>query len=62
MEVSRLGVKPELQQPAYATATATGDPSQIFDLPCSLWPHWILSPLSEARDQTLMSTSRVHYR
>ena len=27
MEVPRLGVESELQLPAYATATATGDPS-----------------------------------
>ena len=33
MEVSRLGVKSELQLLAYITATATQDPSHIFDLP-----------------------------
>ena len=47
MEVSRLGVKSELQLPAYATATAI------------LHPY----PRSKARDLTcvLMDTSRVHY-
>ena len=45
MEVARLGVELELQLLAYATATATPDPSHIFDLHCSLWQHWILSPL-----------------
>ena len=29
MEVSRLGVKQELQLPAYVTATATSDPSHV---------------------------------
>ena len=32
MEVLRLGVKLELQLPAYTTATAMQDPSCIFDL------------------------------
>ena len=32
MEVPRLGVKPELQLPTYATTTATPDPSCISDL------------------------------
>ena len=27
-----------------------GDPSSICDLHCSLQQHWILNPLSEARD------------
>ena len=31
MEVPRLGVKMELQPPAYARATATWDPSHVFD-------------------------------
>ena len=26
------------------------DPSHICDQHCILWPHWILNPLSEARD------------
>ena len=32
MEVPRLGVKSELQLPAYATATAMPDPSCLYDL------------------------------
>ena len=48
MEAPRLGV--ELGQqlpPAYATATATQNPSCICDLRCSLWQHRILNPLPE---------------
>ena len=53
MEVPRLGVKSELQLPAYdVTATATLHPSLICDLYHSSPPHWILNPLSEARDPT----------
>ena len=42
---------------------ATRDPSRICDLHHNSWQCWILSPLSEARDQThiLMDTSRVCY-
>ena len=44
---------------AYATATAMLDLSHICDLHHSLWQHWILNLLSEARDHTciLMDTS-----
>ena len=35
---------------AYATATATPDPSYICDLHCSLWQCEILNPLSKARN------------
>ena len=52
MEVPRLGVKSELQPPAYTTAAATPDPSHICNLSCRLRQCWILNPLSEARDQT----------
>ena len=57
MEVPRLGVKLELQLPAYTTATATWDLSCMCDL-C-----WIPDPLKEARDRTcvLMDTSRIHF-
>ena len=60
MEVTRLGVKLELQLPAYFTVTAS-DPSHICDLCHSSWQHQILNPLSEIRDQThmLMDTSWV---
>ena len=51
MEVPGLGVDSELHLPAYAT-TATLDPSHICDLHFSLLQCWILTPLSEARDQT----------
>ena len=47
MELPRLGVKLELWLPAYATATATRDPS---DLHHSSWKRQILNPLREARD------------
>ena len=52
MEVPGLGVKLELQLPAYTTATATPDPSHIFDLHHSSRQCQILNPLSKARDQT----------
>ena len=56
MEVPRLGVKSGLQLPAYATATATPDPSLICELHHSSWQRWILNPVSEARDQTHILT------
>ena len=63
MEVPRLGVESELQLLAYATATATPDPSHVCNLHHGSWQHWILIPLSEARDQIhhLMDPSRVHH-
>ena len=48
MGVPRLGVESELQLPAYATATP--ELSCVCDLHHSLWQHWILSPMGEARD------------
>ena len=50
MEVPRLGVKSELQLSAYATVTATQDPSHIYDLHHGSWQRWIPHPLREARD------------
>ena len=44
MEVPRLG--------AYTTATATPDLSRVCDLHHSSQQHWLLNPLSEARDRT----------
>ena len=43
--------------------TATPHPSHVFDLHHNSWQHWILSPLSKARDwtQILIDTSWVHY-
>ena len=64
MEVSRLGVKSELQLPAYTRAIATQDPSHIRDLHPSSLQHWIFKPLSKARDRTciLIDTSGIRYR
>ena len=60
MEVLRLGVKSELQLLAHTTAAATPtwDPSLVCYLHYSSEQHWILKPLSEARDGTriLMNT------
>ena len=50
--VPRLGVKSELRLLAYATATATPDPSCVHDLHHSSQHCWILYPLSEAADPT----------
>ena len=62
--VPRLGVKLELQLPAYTTAIATPDLSNVCDLHHSSWQCQILNPLSEARGQThtLMDTSWIHFR
>ena len=43
MEIPSLGVKSELQLPAYATATSTPDLSRICDLHHSSWQCWILN-------------------
>ena len=60
LEVPSLGVKSELQLPAYTTVTATWDPSRAFDLRHSSWQHWMLNPLSEPRGGTcLMDPSQV---
>ena len=50
MEVARLGVQSELQLLVYTRATATQDPSCICDLHQSSQQHWILNPLTKARD------------
>ena len=52
MEVPRLGVKSELQLPAYTTAIATPDLSCVCHLHHSLQQSRILNPLSGARDGT----------
>ena len=56
-------VESELQPPAYITATATWDPSNICDLHHRSWQHQVLNPLSEASDGThiLMDTSWVSH-
>ena len=60
-DVPRLGVEADLQLPGYTTATATQDPSRVCDLHHSSRQHWMLNPLSKARDQThnLTDTSWV---
>ena len=62
-EVPGLGVKLELQLPAYTTATAMWDLSRVFDLHHSSWQRWILNPLSEARDRThnLVVPSQIRF-
>ena len=47
MEVPRLGVESELQLPAYTTATATPDPSRVWELHHSSWQWGILNPLRD---------------
>ena len=61
MEIPRLGVELELQLLAYATTTATANPSCVCDLYRSSWQCQIFNPLSGARDgnHILMDTSRV---
>ena len=61
MEVDRLGVKSELQLPAYTPATATPDLSLVCDLHHSSRQCRILNPLRKARDRTrnLMVPSRI---
>ena len=54
MRVPQLGVESELQLPAYTTATANQDLSCICDLHHSSQQCWIINPLSEARDRTLI--------
>ena len=64
MEVSRLGVKLELQPLAYATATAIPDLSRVCNVHHSAQQHLILNPLSKVRDRTCVSmdTSQIHFR
>ena len=52
MEAPKLGVKSELQLPAYTTATAMQGLSCVCDLHHSSQQCWVLNPLSEARDPT----------
>ena len=61
MEVPRVGVEAELQLPAYTTATATWDPSCIWDLNHTLRQGQLFNPLIEARDGThiLVHSSQV---
>ena len=61
VEVPRQGVELELQLPAYTTATAMWDPRHVCNLHHSSRQHWLLNPLSKARDRTrrFMDTSRI---
>ena len=61
MEAPRLGVKSELQLPAYPTATAMPHPNCICNLHRNLRQWQILNPLSKAKNRTriLTDTSRV---
>ena len=61
MEGPRLGIESELQLPAYTTATATWDPSRVYDPHHRSQQRQILNPLREARDRThiLMDASQV---
>ena len=63
MEVPRLGVKLKLRLLAYTTATATPDPSHIWELHHSSRQHQILDPLRQAWDQIriLMDTSQIRF-
>ena len=63
MDVPRLGVLLEPQLPAYIIATATQDPSHIYNLHYSSQQCWILNPLGEAKDQThiLMDSSQIPF-
>ena len=49
---SQATVELELQLLAYTTASEMLDLSHVCDLHHSSWQHWILNPLSMARDQT----------
>ena len=62
MKVLRLGVKSELHL-CYTTAKAMLDLSRVRNLHHSSCQHWILNPLSEAKNQTcnLMVPSWVHF-
>ena len=63
MEVSRLGVEPELQWPDYTTAIAAPDLSHIFDLYHCSRQCWVLDPLSDVGDRTriLLGASQVSF-
>ncbi|XP_020925541.1 probable phospholipid-transporting ATPase IF isoform X17 [Sus scrofa] len=61
MKVPTLRVQWELQLPAYTTATAVADPSQICDLGWRLWQHQNLNPLSKGFDPPHQSDTRTIY-
>ena len=59
MDVPCLGVKSELQLPAYATAKAMPDLSRICYVCHTLGQRWILNQLSKARDLTHILTETM---
>ena len=61
MERPRLWGQNAATAAGYTTATATRDPTRIYDLYHSSWQLQILNPLIQARDQThvLVNTSRI---
>ena len=59
MDVPRLGAELALRLLAYATVTATRDPSCIFDLHHSSQQHPILNSQSEAGDQNHVLTDTM---
>ena len=63
MEVPRLGGRIGATAVGLATATATPDPSLVFNPHHSSQPHQLLNPLSKARDRTciLMVPSRLRF-
>ena len=42
IEIPMVGIESELQLPAYTTATAMPDPSQIFNLHHSFQQYWLI--------------------
>ena len=58
---SRLGVKSDVRLLVYTTATAMRDRNHVCDLHHSSWQHWILKPLSEARDWTCVLTAEPQW-
>ena len=61
MEAPRVGVKSELQLPAYTIATQTGDLSHVCDLHHSSQQCQILNPLRGVRDQTYVHTDASQF-
>ena len=54
MEVPRLGVKSELHLLANSTPKGISDLSHVCNLHHSSWQCWVLNPLNETRNRTLI--------